>query len=216
MERHQLGGRSQPEPSGTVDSELVGVSCSSAHQLLAAGDDSSSSVRRWWSCQHETLMIVGVSPNPSGAPHSQLVGVSCVSATSCFAVGNLYAFANSKTSLLEQWDGTAWSIVSAPNPSGTTDSQLSAVSCTSATNCFAVGHYYAYPDHKSLVERWDGTSWSNVPGPNPGNTAVDSQLAGVSCSRRMLLRGRVLRHGFERRHTAARWGRHNLVDRAQR
>ena len=201
VERTRWAVVPSPSPAGPVDSELVGVSCSSATSCFAVGDDSSSSgavtlVERW----DGTNGTIVASPNPSGAPHSQLVGVSCVSATSCFAVGSSYAFSNSKTSLLEQWDGTAWSIVSAPNPSGTTDSQLSGVSCASVTTRLAVAP--THPDHKSLVERGTGRAGRTFQARTPGNTA---QSAGrcVVHERNELFRRRVLRHDLDRDTLAA-------------
>ena len=42
--------------------------------------------------------------------------------------------------LVESWDGTAWSITASPNPSGNPNSYLVGISCLSATNCTAVGN----------------------------------------------------------------------------
>jgi len=54
------------------------------------------------------------------------------------------------------------------------------VSCVSATACTAVGYYETRNFHdKTLVESWNGTRWSVVPTPSPGNTGSD--LSGVSC-----------------------------------
>ena len=41
-----------------------------------------------------------------------------------------------------------------PNPSGATFSRLSAVSCTSATSCFAVGRSYRSGSNYTLIERY--------------------------------------------------------------
>jgi hypothetical protein len=57
---------------------------------------------------------------------------------------------------------------------------LAHVSCPAAsTTCVAVGDYVAGSNDKTLVERWNGTSWSVTASPNPSTSA---QLAGVSCS----------------------------------
>jgi hypothetical protein len=65
-----------------------------------------------------------------------------------------------------------------PYVSGGLD-HLSAVSCVTALDCTAVGWYYASPQgDQTLVETWDGTTWSVVPSPNEeGN----NYLLGVSC-----------------------------------
>ena len=54
---------------------------------------------------------------------------------------------------------TIWSTAPTPNPNG----QLIDISCVSSTSCVAVG--WAYSD-QTLIESWDGTSWSIMPSPN--------------------------------------------------
>jgi hypothetical protein len=55
-----------------------------------------------------------------------------------------------------------------------------AVTCASASECWAVGYYYdgsaADPEYYSFIERWDGTAWALVPSPNT------SVLNGVTCA----------------------------------
>lgn len=66
----------------------------------------------------------------------------------------------------------------------TPSSGLVAVSCPAPTYCMAVGSVSPSSGATaaaSLVERWDGTTWSVVPSPNPPG-AVDTALTGVSCS----------------------------------
>ena len=81
--------------------------------------------------------------------------------------------------------GTAsptWKIVPTPNPAGSIDAKFEAVSCTSPTNCFAVGEYATSTSgNLTLVERWNGTKWSIVASPNPVNS-TDDRLSSVSCT----------------------------------
>lgn len=112
-----------------------------------------------------------------------LFGVSCTSASACTAVGWTKDFSTDVTSTLaEQWDGTSWVMQSIPNPvvSGNGQPTLSDVSCTSASACTAVGSYYTPGLRATLVERWDGTSWTIQPSPNP--VGKNSYLVGVSCT----------------------------------
>jgi hypothetical protein len=109
---------------------------------------------------------------------SILNGVSCVSATDCTAVGSV---GNAPETLVESWNGTAWSVVPSPDP-GSGDNILYGVSCASATACTAVGVSIQKVTgggrtSKTLVESWNGTAWSTVPTPDPGNKT----LVGVSC-----------------------------------
>jgi hypothetical protein len=54
------------------------------------------------------------------------------------------------------------------------------VSCSSATDCTAVGYYNSSAESRvSLAERWNGTGWSIQP---TGDPTQDSELNGVSCS----------------------------------
>ena len=75
---------------------------------------------------------------------SELDGVSCVSATACTAAGQYYnpnSGAGSRT-LVESWNGTAWSVVPTPNAGPYDDANyLSDVSCVSAAACTAAGDY---------------------------------------------------------------------------
>jgi hypothetical protein len=170
-------------PPGGSQSQLGQVSCPTTTSCYAIGgyfDGSTNKtlVERW----DGTTWSVLTSPNPTGATYSVLNGVSCTTTTSCDAVGNYYDGSTLKT-LVERWNGTNWAIVTSPNPispnpSGTTNSSLSGVSCPSTTSCYAVGDYFDGFDHKTLIERWNGTSWSIVASPN-GTTY--SFLNGVSC-----------------------------------
>ena len=117
---------------------------------------------------------------PEGNLSNELDGVSCVSSTNCAAVGSHFSDdAHPSQTLIESWGGSNWTVVPSPNPG--TASLLYGVSCTSTTNCVAVGSYgNAWPPDRTLVESWNGSSWTVVPSPNPaGSSAV---LEGVSCT----------------------------------
>jgi hypothetical protein len=55
--------------------------------------------------------------------------------------------------LVEAWDGSNWSIVSAPI-AGTAGTDLSAVSCPSPSTCTAVGYDLTAYDSLNLVEQF--------------------------------------------------------------
>jgi hypothetical protein len=84
--------------------------------------------------------------------------------------------------LFESWNGSAWSIVPNPNPSGALAVELNDVTCTNPSFCVAVGDQQAGPMHyPSLVEMWNGTSWSIVPSPSMPSSD-ENVLNGVSCT----------------------------------
>jgi hypothetical protein len=102
-----------------------------------------------------------------------------VSASSCIAVGEYDANPGRKP-LAAKWDGSTWSLLSPASLSGASVGRLLGVSCVSSTDCTAVGDKTNIVGSKTLVEHWDGTSWSTVSSPNRfGGT--QNELAGVSC-----------------------------------
>jgi hypothetical protein len=190
---------------GAYVSYLSAVSCTSTTNCTAVGQYMPSYlssvnktlVEHW----NRTRWSLAASPNPPRSTYPALGGVSCTGATNCVAVGSYHDSTDGTKTLVEQRNGTRWKIVASPNPTApntsprfkdactsatTCDSTLLAVSCTSATACFAVGNYsfHLRKDFsgplKTLVERWNGTRWSIIASPNrPG--AV-SDLDGVSCA----------------------------------
>jgi hypothetical protein len=66
--------------------------------------------------------------------------------------------------------GSSWSIVTSPNQ-GVNANQLSAIATVSPSDAWAVGSYYRNNtvEWQTLIEHWNGTSWSVVASPNaPG------------------------------------------------
>ena len=84
-----------------------------------------------------------------------LNSVSCRSSTNCFAVGSSTSGQTTPTTtLVEQWNGTAFSIVASPNPAGSTRNFLKGVSCATTASCHAVGGYEARASRYTLAERY--------------------------------------------------------------
>jgi hypothetical protein len=75
----------------------------------------------------------------------------------------------------------SWSVVPSPNPEGTTNASLSAVSCVSAAWCMAVGLYTGANGYLNLAEEWTSSAWQVVPTPDAAK-AKDEFLSGVSCT----------------------------------
>lgn len=141
--------------------------------MLLSGNAIAAAAPSGWALQ--------ATPNPVGARNTFLAGVSCTAPTACVAVGYSISTSNAVTTLAEQWNGSAWSILSTPSPLGSVISSLAAVACTSATACTAVGDSFNAANVKStLDERWNGTTWSVQPTPDPAGTS-NSTLVGVAC-----------------------------------
>ncbi|HST06219.1 MAG TPA: S-layer homology domain-containing protein [Chloroflexia bacterium] len=108
-----------------------------------------------------------------------LNSVAAVSPDNIWAVGG-YSNGGSYSTLVEHWDGTAWSLVSSPNLG--THSMLWGVVAISANNVWAVGQAFSSYWH-TLVLHWDGTSWTVVPSPGGGPTHyLLEKVAAVSAS----------------------------------
>src|SRR5712692_9543621 len=86
-----------------------------------------------------------ISPNPASTYYDVLSSVSAVSARSVWAVGNSINFTDhtSKT-LVEHWDGKAWSIIPSADILGQPDS-LSGIAAINDQNVWAVGSFSYTP-----------------------------------------------------------------------
>ena len=115
------------------------------------------------------------------ATSNELVAVSADSATDVWAVGwyvdvNAYGYPVDQL-LVEHYNGTAWSLAPATaspfdafGPRAT-ENQFLGVAAASPTNVWAVGQYHSGSTAETLIEHFDGTSWSIVASPNPGTSA---------------------------------------------
>jgi hypothetical protein len=75
-----------------------------------------------------------------------------------------------------------WRLETTPNQPGSTVSDLSSVSCSSAFMCTAVGnwaHSLSTPEH-NLADRWRNGRWTIPPIPHPAG-AAGSGLYSISC-----------------------------------
>jgi len=179
-----------PDTSSTQYNFLDGVTCASASNCWAVGyfDNVSGYAQTLIEQWNGTSWTIVTSPNTTtvtGATQSNvLYGVTCVSASNCWAVGESSdATTGIARTLIEQWNGTSWSIVTSPNSSAAENNYLEAVTCVSASNCWAVGNSYSGSGvtNQTLIEQWNGTSWSVVTSLNT-STTQPNWLSGVTCA----------------------------------
>jgi hypothetical protein len=185
-------------PEGT-NAELLAVSCVTIRNCVAVGATNSSAYpdaalgglelpagdvplieqfdgRQW-----------RIVPNP--ATRGALFGVSCTSSTFCVAVG--YGTGQDADSIVEQYNGTSWQLVSSVSggPAAANTRRLWSVSCTSSVFCIAVGSIL--DDHSinrleievPSIDTLVGKSWS-VAAPYP---LLQLDLLSVSCITRTCL-----------------------------
>jgi len=127
---------------------LYGLSCTSATFCVAVGwhRDSQTAIEVWNGSDWSLV----TSPNPPHFYGGVLNAVSCTSTTRCVAAGaDIYLNSNGKGggketnggSLIEEWDGTRWTIVPTPRPA-TGGGTFLGVSCLDPSGCFAVGYVH--------------------------------------------------------------------------
>ena len=92
-----------------------------------------------------------------------LYGVTVLSNSNVWAVGQtINAGNNTKNPLIENYDGSSWTIATVPTPG--TAHYLYGVAASGASDVWAVGQYYDATDSRDepLVLRYNGMSWSQV------------------------------------------------------
>lgn len=119
-------------------------------------------------------------PNPAADQDGAvLTSISARSASDIWAVGRQVDQAGDVMPLVEHWNGTQWTLVSAP--AGNQRSGLFSISADAAGDAWAVGAQTLPGTANAagvLVEHWDGSRWSVVPGlPDLGNTYLGSVYA---------------------------------------
>lgn len=167
-----------PEPAGSQGAIFGGVACPAVNDCLAVGVNRTSRAyvtlaEQWNGSAWKVL------PGPSGATATgYLDGVTCVSDQDCYAVG--FTGTTADAAQIQRWNGSTWSQVATPSPAGATDSYLYNVSCLDASSCWAAGMYTVGAAHRTLLEHWNGTTWTIVPSPTPSGTSY-SALTEAAC-----------------------------------
>ena len=160
-----------------ISNQLYKVACASASQCFAIGSVSDAeftgSIIEQWDGTSWSL-------STPAAAAGVLYGVTCASASECWAVGGSGDAETFGPTLIERWDGTSWSVVPSPSASTFGADILYGVTCTSESQCWAVGLYDSPVWIETLIEQWDGSSWSIVASPNFSNG--HTVLSGVACA----------------------------------
>jgi hypothetical protein len=166
-----------PNPSSTFSS-LKSVSMLSGANVWAVGtyrDDRSGDFRPLVEHWDGATWTVVATPNlHSGA--SELSGIT-KAGTHVWAVGDQYSSTTaSPRTLVERLTpkGT-WKVVPSPNVGGT-ENRLTSIAAVPG-GLWAVGYSTTTAGRQALVLKWDGTSWTVVPGSTIGAT---SELWGAS------------------------------------
>lgn len=119
---------------------------------------------------------------PAAATAGTLNDTAAVSPNDVWAIGYSAAEDGTYPALAQHFNGHRWSSVSMPNPSGSIETDLFAVTAIASDDVWSVGHTSTSSGVWSTVtEHWDGTSWSIVASPN-ATGAANSYLYSVSAT----------------------------------
>ena len=172
-------------PKGSTAQFINSVSCAAAKSCVAVGEyvtfTGTTAIAESWNGKTWTT---SKPPVPAHSVVGDLNAVSCTSATRCIAVGTSSTNTGGFV-LADSWNGKSWAKMSVQPPaSSKNDADLTGVSCSSATSCFAVGAGTATTGRPlgltSFTERWNGKTWAAVKVSWPKGTS-NSNLVGVSC-----------------------------------
>jgi hypothetical protein len=155
--------------------ELTGVVDLSPTDAWAVGKGNSALLEHWNGSAWSSVTI----PDPDFTPGAGQ-SISASSPTDIWVVGTtVNTTTGATTAEALHFNGTAWSVVPMQQP-GTNTPTIGAVTAISATDAWAVGEDTGATSAvggSTLIEQWNGTSWSIVPSPTPG---ADPGLTGVA------------------------------------
>jgi hypothetical protein len=139
-------------------------------QFAAAGQAPPPPVSYRWNGSAWSLVST-----PTLGVSSALRGVSASTATDAWAVGFSVLGRDDFGTLIEHWNGTAWSVNSSLVDTGYF-AELTGVADLSPTNAWAAG----VGDTGGLLDHWNGSVWSSVALPDPNFTPGDGQSISAS------------------------------------
>jgi hypothetical protein len=160
-----------PTPQNTAS--LAAVSASSATDAWAVGRDQNNRSSFFPLALHWNGTAWSVSASAAAALSGQIAdGVADISPTDAYAIGG--GLGSAHTGLVAQWNGTTWTRVTVPVPSGAgPTSTLNAISADGPDDVWITGTYQLSPTdlrRETYSLHWNGSTWSVVPMPlNPSS-----------------------------------------------
>jgi hypothetical protein len=160
---------------------LNGLDAISSSNVWAVGSATSGGLDQTTLILHwdGTAWSIIPSASPGTFGLNTLYAVAATSANDVWAVGSFTNRGEFAQTLVEHWDGTSWQVIPSANVPGS-NNELYAVVALGPNNVWAVGYWgNAASGFSTLVEHWNGSSWSVVPSPNPQG---DNFLSAVSAT----------------------------------
>jgi hypothetical protein len=180
-----------PAPSTVAkEMQLTALTCPSARSCLAAGQYHSQSRQQGvLLAGHGANWTATRAPLPASAashPHVVFTSVACPTATACVAVGEYTAASATAEGLIVVGHDTSWTAYKAPLPGDARakpSARLTAVACSSAGRCAAVGSYYDKAgNEQGLMLTGAGSSWTASRAQLPASAVIPgAALSAVAC-----------------------------------
>jgi hypothetical protein len=187
-----------PVPKADSFAEMLALSCVAVGQCVAVGTGTAQAtndtVQFVWTLNGGKWAVTAITEPGTGSTtgtstSTMFEGLRCFSLTSCVAMGETDVITSTATSgsitstpLVARWNGTSFTSLNVPVPSGTADAVLNGLSCASSHACAVVGLAAAKTSSNALgfAEVWNGKTWTVTKWTGPkGDT--DAELLGVSC-----------------------------------
>ena len=157
-----------PLAPGT-SSFLYGIAAVTANDIWAVGYiqvgfSAQQPLTMHWDGSSWSLVL-----SPSTAPNNQdiLWSVTALSASDIWAAGySTDAVSGQYRTLIEHWNGSAWTIVPSPNPAGSIYNFVWGIEAVSPNDIWIMGRAYDGNTYPTLIEHWNGSAWSVTPSPS--------------------------------------------------
>ncbi len=116
-------------------------------------------------------------PPPSDPFNTYPFDIVAIADNDVWLIGAKYS--SGYFTLVEHWDGAAWTVVPSPNPSRKSNFLLGATGI-SRKDVWAVGNRVQGSVQQTLIEHWNGRKWAVVTSPNVAGSGVQSALQSIS------------------------------------
>lgn len=145
-----------PTPNENFDSGLIAASASSPKDIWAVGQSTIHFDGSKWTAFPAPMI--------KGDNTSKLGGVVDISPTLAWAGGIVNIGEANPGQVLEQWNGTKWSVIPGPHFASGDQPSIYAMTHTSADDVWAIGSLLSGDGTllSFLFEHWNGTTWTQT------------------------------------------------------
>jgi hypothetical protein len=175
-----------PSPNtGNQNNLLSGVRAAADDDVWAVGSafivnlsQNQTLIEHW----NGTRWSVVQSPDTSRLYGNELEAVAVASSDDVWAVGWAATDVTGEftNTLIEHWNGVAWSIVPSPNLNGAMENILQGVTVVAPNDVWAVGYARVDSQFVLLTLHWDGLVWSVVPALADTNEVILTNVSAMA------------------------------------